>query len=74
MRIFGSVARDQANEDSDVDLIADFRQPERLTLFTLGRAPSRLCGNLGISVDLSQETTLRPYLRERALKEAFQSF
>src|SRR5437870_4724048 len=42
LRVFGSVARGDANANSDVDLLADFDKSKRVTLVTMGNLESRL--------------------------------
>lgn len=66
--LFGSVARDEATSESDVDLLVEFNRP--VGLFTLLGLQSYLEELLGCSVDLGTPTSLRPHLRETVLKEA----
>lgn len=66
--LFGSVARDEATPESDVDLLVEFNRP--VGLFTLLELKSYLEELLGCSVDLGTPTSLRPHLRETVLKEA----
>ena len=66
--LFGSVARDEATSESDVDLLVEFNRP--VGLFTLLGLQSHLENLLGCSVDLGTPTSLRPHLRETVLKEA----
>ncbi len=70
LRLFGSVARDEANEGSDVDVIVDFEPERRLTLLDLGSIWGDLHEVLGTDVDLVREKTLRAHVRDRALGEA----
>ena len=58
--VFGSVARDEATEDSDVDVVVELVQPD---LLVLGRIQYDLSELLGVSVDI---------VRQRgSLKQAF---
>ncbi|MGB3767659.1 MAG: nucleotidyltransferase family protein [Phormidesmis sp.] len=66
--LFGSVARNEATPESDVDLLVEFNRP--VGLFTLLGLQSHLEEVLGCSVDLGTPTSLRPHLRETVLKEA----
>jgi predicted nucleotidyltransferase len=50
--IFGSVARDAAGPDSDVDLIVETLPGHPLTLFTIGPLHDLLAVLLGASVDI----------------------
>lgn len=68
LAIFGSVARDEARLDSDVDLLVEFEKP--VGLFTFMRLQRYLEGILGRSVDLGTPDSLKPYLREPVIKEA----
>ena len=68
VRLFGSVARDEAGLDSDVDFLVDL-EPGR-SLLDLGGLLMDLQSLLGRKVDVVTETGLRPRLRPRVLREA----
>src|SRR5690242_14331527 len=68
VRIFGSVARNEAKSDSDVDFLVDM-EPGR-SLFDLGGLLMDLQDVLGRKVDVVTEKGLRPRFRERVLREA----
>ncbi len=68
VRVFGSVARGEADESSDVDFLVDL-EPGR-SLFDLGGLLMDLQDLLGRSVDVGTEKSLKPRIRERVLKEA----
>jgi predicted nucleotidyltransferase len=70
IRVFGSVARDEASSISDVDLLADFDKSRRITLVNLGSLQSRLSSMLGAPVDLSSTEWMREPVKSRALREA----
>jgi uncharacterized protein len=72
LRLFGSFAKDEASDDSDVDLLADF--VDRKSLMDLARIEREFAEKLGRKVDLLTERALSPYLRERILKEAMVVF
>jgi len=74
LRLFGSVARGEANSHSDVDLLADFDHSRRITLVTIGGLESRLADLLGSKVDLSSADWMREPVRNRALREAVLAF
>jgi uncharacterized protein len=65
--LFGSVARDEARPDSDVDLLVEFDRP--VGLFTFLRLQRYLETILDCSVDLGTPDSLKDYLREPVLKE-----
>lgn len=68
VRIFGSVARGEDDEQSDVDFLVDL-QPGR-SLFDLGGLLMDLQEFLGRPVDVVTEKGLRERLRQRVLREA----
>jgi uncharacterized protein len=68
IRIFGSVARREADENSDVDFLVEM-EPGR-SLFDLGGLLMDLQELLGCNVDVVTEKGLRERIRERVLKEA----
>ncbi len=68
LRLFGSFARGEATEASDVDLLVDFSKPK--SLLSLVALERHLSEALGRRVDLLTEAALSPYLRERILREA----
>jgi predicted nucleotidyltransferase len=66
--IFGSVARGEAREDSDVDILVEFDRRVGLLAFVgLKLELERL---LGRPVDLVTPSGLRSWMREAVLKEA----
>jgi uncharacterized protein len=68
VRVFGSVARGDAREDSDIDLLVDL-EPGR-SLLDLIAIKQDLEDDLGRPVDVVTEAGLSPYLRRRVLDEA----
>jgi predicted nucleotidyltransferase len=74
LRVFGSVARDEASSSSDVDILADFDGSRPLTLVTVGRLQVRLADMLGVEVDLSSPEWLREPVRSQAIQEALVAF
>lgn len=68
LAIFGSVARDEAGPDSDVDILVEFGVPA--DLFDLVRLQQYLERLLGRPVDLGTPASLRPGLRAKAAEEA----
>ncbi|MEM9770873.1 MAG: nucleotidyltransferase family protein [Cyanobacteria bacterium P01_D01_bin.73] len=65
--LFGSVARDEATDTSDVDLLVEFNRP--VGLFTLLGLQHFLEDLFKCSVDLGTPNSLRPHLRETVLRE-----
>jgi predicted nucleotidyltransferase len=70
--LFGSVARDETNPQSDVDLLVEFEQP--VGLLTFVRLQRYLETILGCQVDLGTPDSLKTYLRETVLREAIRAF
>lgn len=68
VRVFGSFARGQATEDSDVDLLIE-AGPSTPPWFPGGLLVD-LEEELGRRVDVTEESTLHPLIRERILHEA----
>jgi predicted nucleotidyltransferase len=63
LSLFGSVARDDANVDSDVDLAAELDPEAHIGLFALGALERRLAELLGREVDLLAEPVETDRLR-----------
>jgi predicted nucleotidyltransferase len=74
LRVFGSVARGEANAHSDVDLLADFDKSRQFTLVTVGNLETRLADLLGVKVELSSADWMREPVRQQALREAVLAF
>jgi uncharacterized protein len=70
--LFGSVARDEARPDSDVDFLVEFSI--EATLFDLFRVQHYLEDILGCKVDLGTRSALRQHLREPVLQETVRAF
>lgn len=68
LRVFGSVARGESNEGSDVDFLV--KPKPGCSLFDLGGLLADLQELLGCRVDLVTDEGLKPRLRERVLREA----
>lgn len=68
VKVFGSVARGEAQLDSDLDLLVKL-DPNR-SLLDLIAIKQDLEDLLGCQVDVVTETAISPYFREQVLKEA----
>ncbi len=66
--IFGSVARDEARPDSDVDILIDLNRP--MGLLALARIHNYFEDILGNPVDVVQRKNLKQRIRQRILDEA----
>jgi len=69
--VFGSVARDEALESSDVDVLVEFSEP--VGLFHFVRLKRYLEELLGARVDLVTPGALKAQMRERILSEAIRA-
>lgn len=68
VRVFGSVARGEADSDSDVDLLVDMEPG--WSLLDLGGLCYQLEELLGRPVDVVPAENLKPRIRDRVLREA----
>lgn len=68
LRIFGFVARGEADSNSDVDLLVEFKRG--ITLLGHAALEQELEELLGIKVDVVSERGLRDRIRDRVLREA----
>ncbi len=68
VRVFGSVARGEADPGSDVDFLIDMEKGR--SLFDMGALLMDLQALLNRPVDVVTERGLRERIRERILKEA----
>ena len=68
VRVFGSVARGEADEQSDIDLLVEF-EPNR-SLRDHAGLWVELQELLGVKVDVVSERGLKPRIRQRVLQEA----
>jgi len=65
--IFGSMARGEANEQSDIDLLVEFSK--RKSLLALVALERKISSALGKKVDLLTEAAISPYLRDRIKRD-----
>ncbi len=69
--IFGSVARDEENLKSDVDILVEFDNARhKIGLFAYVRLQRRLEELLGTQVDLVTPNALKRQLKDKILNEA----
>ena len=71
--LFGSVARDDAKDDSDIDLFFD-HEKGRLGLYELMDVKERAQEILGRPTDIMTRASLHPVLRERIEETALRVF
>jgi len=68
VRIFGSVARGQADDQSDIDFLVEMEAGR--SLFDLGGMQADLEAALGRPVDVVTEKGLKARIRNQVLREA----
>lgn len=68
LRVFGSVARGEDTDDSDIDLLVDL--PDGTGLFALSALEGQLRRILRVDVDLAPPSSLKPRVRAAAEAEA----
>ncbi len=68
VRVFGSVARGEADAQSDIDLLVEF-EPDR-SLLDHAALWLELQELLGCKVDVVSEGRVKPRIRDRVLREA----
>ena len=68
LRVFGSAARGEDTEESDIDLLVEFTEPK--SLLDLVGLEQEFEEALGRKVDLVTTGSLSPYLRDQVLREA----
>lgn len=68
IEVFGSYARGEAGESSDVDILVEFKEP--VGLLTIAKLQIELSELLGVEVDLIPKNSLRKELWEHVSKEA----
>ncbi|WP_374405396.1 nucleotidyltransferase family protein [Pelagerythrobacter sp.] len=72
--LFGSTARDEAGDESDLDLLYEYDTSRNFSLFDQAGAMLELSDELGAKVDLVSRAGLRPRLRARVEGEMVRIF
>ena len=70
LAVFGSFARDEATEGSDVDILVEYKPEARVGLFEFIRLQRYLSKLLGRKVDLATPEALRKEMKPEILREA----
>jgi uncharacterized protein len=74
LRLFGSVARGDAEASSNVDLMAEFDSKKKLTPLDIAGLEGRLSDLLQVKVNLTPADTMKQRLRVKADNEAVLAF
>ena len=72
--LFGSAARDEAGEGSDLDLFVDYDPSKKFSLVDLTDIKLFLEDELGVAVDVTTRDSLHPMLRADIEKSAIRVF
>ncbi|HVX00296.1 MAG TPA: nucleotidyltransferase family protein [Candidatus Babeliaceae bacterium] len=68
--LFGSYARNEATEDSDIDFLVELFPPPENYIETKEALRNYLSILFGRKVDLANPRSLKPHFKERILKQA----
>lgn len=68
--VFGSVARNEAGDGSDIDILVEFLPGARIGMFEFLDIQETLSQLLGTDVDLATPASLHPGMRDAILAEA----
>jgi predicted nucleotidyltransferase len=74
LSLFGSLARDTAGPESDIDLLAAFDEARPLSLLDVIRIENQLADLLGQPVDLIEEGAIKPRVQQSVDREAVRAF
>jgi predicted nucleotidyltransferase len=61
--LFGSFARDEANEKSDIDILYEIEENKKLSMFKYLKLINELENNFHRKVDLVRKATLKPQIK-----------
>lgn len=70
LSLFGSVLREDFDDDSDVDVLVEYQSGASVSLFDMSDLKLALEQLIGRSVDLIEKLGLKPVIREHVLKTA----
>lgn len=70
LSLFGSVLRDDFDEDSDVDVLVELDPEGHVGLWEMSAMERELSGLIGRTVDLRTPQELSKYFRQRVLDDA----
>jgi predicted nucleotidyltransferase len=72
--MFGSTVRDEAGEQSDLDLFIDYDRDSRFSLISLLKIKHFLEDEIGTNVDIATRDSLHPRLRAGIEQSAYRVF
>lgn len=74
LSLFGSVARGEAGQGSDIDLVAEFDPAARMDLIRLAGLERELAALLGRRVQILPEPVQKPRLRANVARDRVRAF
>lgn len=72
--VFGSLARGEVRDDSDVDVLVEIDPEKRVGVFAYAGNELDLSRLMGRKVDLASPRALKPYARSDILREKVDAF
>ena len=72
--LFGSVARDEQNAESDIDILVDLDPVIVVTIFDYAGVKDYVASLFPGSVDVIDREALKPRIRHRAIADAIYAF
>ena len=67
--IFGSYLRGEAKEESDLDILVEFKPDAKISLLEFVELENYLSDLPGVKVDLAEKSALKPRIGKRILSE-----
>jgi len=67
--IFGSYVRGEQKEDSDIDILIEFKPDARISLLDFVELENHISDLLRVKVDLVEKSALKPRIGKHILKE-----
>jgi predicted nucleotidyltransferase len=74
LALFGSMARNEAGPNSDVDLMAEYDPEKSLSLLDICKLQNKIEDLLDAKVDLATRRLMRPIIKESAEEDAIDAF
>ena len=67
--VFGSYTRGEQTKKSDIDILVTFSQDAQIGFFKFLELEEFLTKKLGVKVDLVTKNALKPFIKDRVLRE-----
>ena len=67
--IFGSIAREEQNEQSDIDIIVEFKNDTEDLFMIKQRLKEEIQSKFNVPVDICREKYIKPIFRQQILSE-----